>query len=42
MDLNDYRDEAGDFFRQLGASKREVTTLVKYTKEDFAQLMDFF
>lgn len=42
MDLNDYRDEAGDFLRQLGASKQEVTTLVKHMKEDFAQLMDFF
>ncbi len=42
MDLNDYRDEAGDFFRQLGASKQEVATIVKYLKEDFAQLMDFF
>ncbi|MEE9517753.1 MAG: hypothetical protein V3V52_11670 [Candidatus Adiutricales bacterium] len=41
MDLNDYRDEAGDFLRQLGASKQEVTTLVKHMKEDFAQLMDF-
>lgn len=42
MDLNDYRDEAGDFFRQLGASKQEAATIVKYLKEDFAQLMDFF
>ena len=30
MDLNDYRDEAGDFFRQLGASKQEAATIVKY------------
>ncbi len=42
MDLNDYRDEAGDFLRQLDASKQEVTTLLKYMKEDFTQLMDFF
>jgi len=42
MDLNDCRDEAGDFLRQLGASKQEVATIVKYLKEDFAQLMDFF
>ena len=42
MDLNDYRDEAGDFLRQLGASKQEVAVIVKYLKEDFAQLMKFF
>ncbi len=42
MDLNDYRDEAGDFLRQLGASTKEVAEIVKYLKEDFAQLMNFF
>ncbi len=42
MDLNDYRDEAGDFLRQLSACKQEVAAIVKYLKEDFAQLMDFF
>ncbi|MBW2623450.1 MAG: hypothetical protein JRD68_11145 [Deltaproteobacteria bacterium] len=42
MELNDYKDEAGAFLEQLGATDQDVATIVDLLKGDFAILMDYF
>jgi len=38
MNLNDHRDEAGDFLRMIGATNRPVETILDWLDEELARL----